>query len=282
MPSGDPVPAIAEADATGETADLYADIRATLGVPLVNLIWRNLAAIPSGLAWAWPSVKPLYEAGLIQGEARALRDGQRLPGVPRLPVEALRAVGIDAAAECTIRDILESYDRGNPLNIIALSALLAALRKEAPDGRPDITSSGTDKPLDVTLPSLIALDAMPDDTAALVRAVNGLGARGRDHIIVSMPRHLAHWPGYLSLYWALIAPLDASGDLGRCIDAVLADGRARGVRLAGALAEQRQPPDESRAAVEATLDDFCRNAISRMIPVVSLLKRAMPPAGLPD
>ena len=42
---GDPFPAIAEASATGETADLFADIRATVGVRVVNLVWRHLATI---------------------------------------------------------------------------------------------------------------------------------------------------------------------------------------------------------------------------------------------
>ena len=63
MSSVDPVPAITEKDATGEVAELYADIRQTLGVPLVNLIWRNLATIPGALAWAWLSVKPVFENG---------------------------------------------------------------------------------------------------------------------------------------------------------------------------------------------------------------------------
>lgn len=284
MSSGDPVPAISEAEATGEIAELYGDIRATLGVPLVNLIWRNLTSIPGGLSWAWRSVKPLYENGAIQAEARALLEGQALPDMPLLPVSALRAAGVDSGAETTIHAILDSYDRSNPLNLVALSALLAGLNGETAPAPPEPadrapspdTESAPD--LDVALPRLLPLDDMADSTADLVRAINRLGARGRDHIIVSMPRHLAHWPGYLALYWTLIAPLDANGALHGCIDTVLADGRRRGARLAAGFAETEPPPEASRAAIEATLDDFCRHAISRMIPVVSLLKRAMPAA----
>jgi hypothetical protein len=281
MPSADPVPAIAEADATGEIAELYADIRGTLGMPLVNLIWRSLAAIPGGLAWAWPAVKPLYANGRIQGEASALRKNQRLPAMRPMPVAALRAVGVDAKAEETIRGILESYDRGNPLNIIALSALLAILRDEvsADSRRKASISVADDLPLSVKLPPLLPLDGIPDDTMSLIRAVNRIGARGRDHIIVSMPRHMAHWPGFLSLYWAILTPVDASGALSRCIDAVVADGQLRGMRLAGTLAKNTQSPPPSRDAIVDTLDDFVRNAISRMIPVVSLLKLAMPVDG---
>jgi hypothetical protein len=278
-PSGDPVPAIPEAEAAGEIAGLYADIRATLGVPIVNLIWRNLAAIPGGLAWAWGSVKPLYAAGRVQNEARALCAGQALPAMPRLPAGALGACGVDAAAEKTVRAILDSYDRSNALNLVALSALLARIRQEISDGGAPAPHFAPEPPIAAPLPPLLALDRVPAETAALVRAVNRLGTGGADHILVSMPRQLAHWPGFLALYWSLLAPLDAGGALPACVAAVRADGRARGARLAADLGRPAEPGRAALAAVEASLDDFCQNAISRMIPVVSLLQRAMPAAG---
>jgi hypothetical protein len=36
----DPLPAVAESSATGETAEIFADIRATVGVRVVNLVSR--------------------------------------------------------------------------------------------------------------------------------------------------------------------------------------------------------------------------------------------------
>jgi hypothetical protein len=47
----DPVLAISEELATGATAEIFADIRHTLDVEMVNLIWRHLATIPGSLAW---------------------------------------------------------------------------------------------------------------------------------------------------------------------------------------------------------------------------------------
>ncbi len=276
MASGDPVPAIGEGDATGEVAKLYADIRMTLGVPLVNLIWRNLATIPGALAWAWLAVKPLYETGQIQNEALALIECQQLPIVSRLPRAALRAVGVDSQSEAIIRGILESYDRSNPLNLVALSALLAVLRNTPADEVLPPAACRPRQTLDAALPTLVNLHEVSDETAALVRAFNRLGARGRDHILVSMPRHLAHWPGFLALSWTLIAPLDGNGELHRCIDRVLANGNTRAARLARLIGSTPRPPDALHASIETTLDDFCRNAVSRMIPVVSLLKQAMP------
>ena len=48
-----PVPAVTEAAAIGDIAEIFADIRRVLGVGVVNLIWRHLATIPGALPWAW-------------------------------------------------------------------------------------------------------------------------------------------------------------------------------------------------------------------------------------
>ena len=122
--SGDPVPAVTEAEATGEIAALYADIRASLGVPVVNLIWRHLATFPGALAWAWNAVRPVYVVGSAAALAAAFRRDLQLPSLPAVPPDALRAAGIDPAAEAAISAVLASYDRSNSTNLIALSALL--------------------------------------------------------------------------------------------------------------------------------------------------------------
>jgi len=277
MASGDPVPSVPEADATGEIAALYADIRQTLGVPLVNLIWRNLATIPGALDWAWSSLKPVYQDGSIQAEAYALRVGQTLPDVSALDPSTLADAGLSAADLATIETILDSYDRSNPLNLVAIGALLVSLQGETGETSNTVPAEAVaEPPVDGALPKLLSLDEMAADTVDLVQAVNRLGTRGKAHIMVSMPRHLAHWPAFLALYRSIIAPLDDDGRLAASIDAVNLDGRSRGARLAFRLSAGTEPQGDARAATEATLDDFYRNAIARMIPVVSLLKKAMP------
>lgn len=271
------MPSISEADATGEIAALYADIRETLGVPLVNLIWRNLATIPGALEWAWTTLKPVYEDGSIQAEARALRIEQSLPEVAALSPSALAEAGLSATDLTTIETILDSYERSNPLNLVAIGALLALLQGESEDAAAATPAEHVaESPVLGGLPSLLSFDEMTAETADLACAVNALGARGRTHIMVSMPRHLAHWPAYLDLYRSVIAPLDGDGRLADSIDAVIADGRSRGALLVSRLATVSEPKGEARAATVATLEDFYENAIARMIPVVGLLKKAMP------
>ena len=62
MTDTDSVPSIAEAAATGEIAEIYADIRSVLHTSVVNLIWRNLATLPGALHWTWSTLRPLYVA----------------------------------------------------------------------------------------------------------------------------------------------------------------------------------------------------------------------------
>ena len=45
----DPFPSIAESSATGVTAEIFGDIRKTVGVQVVNLVWRHLATIDGAL-----------------------------------------------------------------------------------------------------------------------------------------------------------------------------------------------------------------------------------------
>ncbi len=280
--SGDPVPSIAEADATGEIADLYGDIRQSLGMPFVNLVWRNLASVPGGLKWSWTTMKPLYQQGAVYVEARQLRDSQTLPPVPTLPRSVLRAVGVDADGEVSIRAAVDGYDRGNPLNIVTFSALMSRLRGEEPTAPPPApVDAEPESPVAGETPKLLNFDQMDPDTADMVRAVNLLGARGHAREVqVSLPRNLAHWPGFLSLYWTILAPLHDDGRLANCIDAVLEDGRERGGRMAAALGDTPNPSEETRQGVLESLENLVPNAMGRMIPVVSLLKNMMP-AGDP-
>ena len=117
------VPSILEAAATGEIADIYSDIRETLGTSVVNLIWRNLATMPGALRWTWSTVKPLY-LGPAPAHAEAVRRALALPSVPRLSVDTLAVIGLGRTSLIEIRKVLGSYHHTNGLALVVLSALL--------------------------------------------------------------------------------------------------------------------------------------------------------------
>lgn len=276
--SGDPLPSIAEADAVGEIAELYADIRETLNMSFVNLVWRALGAVPGGLEWTWTTMKPMYQSGIAYTEARELAESLTVPKIHPLPPAALRAVGVDEKSEQAIRAALDGYTRGNPLNTVTFSAVLVRLRGDTPSTEALPAAEQAPAPSrHGAAPSMMNFDQMDATTAAMVRAVNLLGAdEEAAKVQVSLPRNLAHWPGFLSLYWSGLAPFHEDGRLRRAIDTALNDGAARGRRLAQLLGPTPDPSDVARQGIRDVLENLVPNAMGRMMPVVALLQGMMP------
>jgi hypothetical protein len=64
------VPSILEADARGDIADIFADVRKVLGTSVVNLIWHNLATL---------GIHPGYDCYGINYPSTSSRSGRRRP-----------------------------------------------------------------------------------------------------------------------------------------------------------------------------------------------------------
>lgn len=273
--AADPVPAIAEADATGEIREIYQDIRGVTGVGVVNLIWRRLATTPGALPYAWAAVRPVYASGRVAAEGRAFRRALQPPELPLLPKAALAAAGIDSLGLASIRAILESYDRTNAMNLIGLGALLARIEGADGPGGAGPAAGVTETPLPA-IPPLPALDALDPGMRALVDMLNGFGEEdGR--VIASMYRHLAYWPGYLALAWALLAPLAADGRLATALVDARKLGRAHAQGVAADLAE---PDPNAAPAVRQDVADvltlFVNHPIAKMASICRALASATP------
>jgi hypothetical protein len=272
----DPVPAIAEAAATGETAEIFADIRRVLGVEVVNLIWRHLATFPDALPWAWRSLRPAYLGGTVVAEAAALHGELVLPPLPRFPPEVFAALDLADSDLDSIRNILAAYDRTNAMAAVALTALLNRLdqpRTAVTAAGPPFDTGPSPEPFpSIPLPALPNVADLPKTTADLVVLLNRLGTRRQNAVLASMYRHLAYWPGYLALVWAAIAPFDASGLLERSIADAASKAQARAERLSSRLPAPPSPMlvPVIRSAVEPFADD----AIIKMVVICAMLRKA--------
>src|SRR3954451_19054024 len=108
--SADPIPALREDEATGATASVFADLRATLGVSFVNLIWRHLATMPEMLEWTWALVKPLHASDALLEASETLRAAVSVPDGIRQPACVFDAVGVTAADRVMIGQMLRDYN----------------------------------------------------------------------------------------------------------------------------------------------------------------------------
>jgi hypothetical protein len=112
----DPVTAVDEAKATGETAVLFAEIRQTMRIPLVTSIWRGLAGMDDSLRLAWAAAKPIYKSGEPE---RALTRSVAAVGLPRPEPWAPTALGFVGLTESDIiaaRAVIAAYNRSNGLS----------------------------------------------------------------------------------------------------------------------------------------------------------------------
>jgi hypothetical protein len=272
----DPVPAITEAAATGETAAIFADIREVLGVDVVNLIWRHLTTIDGALPWTWSTLRPFYVDGSVRREAATLRGELALPPMLAIPPDVFGGLGLRPRDLIPIRDILAAYDHTNGMAMVALCALRAHLDGHAQQDAQLAEPKPAPLPPRTALPQLLNLTDMEAETAALVIALNGIGTRRPGAILASMYRHLAHWPSYLSFAWLLLAPLDADTRLASAIQqaqrAALARADRLRIRLSGAAA---LPPCALAGAISAAIEPFVEDVIVKMLVICALLRRAM-------
>jgi len=255
----DPFPAVAEAAATGETAALFADIRATVGVRVVNLVWRHLATIDGALPWAWSAVKPIYLQGMADHAAVRFRESMSLPTLASLGGRQPKSVD----------DVLASYDHSNTINLFALGALVAWLRGEtAGQGTPE-TGPRLPSP-DVTLPKLASAEDVTPDTWALVLRLNRFGDP-RQLILASMYRHLAHAPAFLQQVEAALAPVETDGSLARAIAANRRAAHERAKLVARAIDAERPA---FAGQVEASVSAFVDHAIGKMVTICRAIRLA--------
>ena len=83
-----------EAEATGEIAAIYAEIRHFYGVPYVSSLQRHLATIPGVLEWGWAAVRPVFASGALPETAwEAARESADLTPLPKLSPAAARLLG---------------------------------------------------------------------------------------------------------------------------------------------------------------------------------------------
>ena len=207
MSNHDPVSAISEAEATGRTAEIFAEIREVMQLPLVTSIWRTLDAIDGGLDAAWAATKPIYESGQPDALLARLRQAIDLPTPEPLSWIAWESLNLDKQARASITAILKAYNRSNTLNLIALTALVrreSSLRLE-PVERPSLQWP--------ELPPLLSKAEIDPVDWSLLEKTIPLGVNLPTTVLPTLWRHLIHWPAFIELMLDQYGPLHQNGAL---------------------------------------------------------------------
>jgi len=190
-PKRNPVTAISEAEATGETAQIFADIRETMQLPLITSIWRVIADIEGGLRAAWDAAKPLYITGQPEAALQKILAQSSLPILEPIVSGQLACANVTREDLPEIRSIVDAYNRSNGMVLLASTALVCT-----PSGTP--ANEPLPQPLGAwpTLPTLMEKSEIDDATWEILQHVNSLGLTApRGGAIATIWRHLAQCLG---------------------------------------------------------------------------------------
>ena len=280
------LPEIPEAGAPDTVAALYRDIRATLGVDLVNLVYRHLATVPGALAWAWGLLAPHFRSGAIDAQAQALRSQVQRDIANWAP--AFAGIGAAGPVRADAEALVRAYNLNNSRNLLALQHLLCAgngAEGRAPraDGAKDGATEGTAQPLPPVqalpplppLPPLPAWSALHSAAQATVMRLNRLGEPAEPAIVASLYRHLALWPALLDTLEPALTGLDARGRMASALAHTVRTAQA--IAQATPLAMPQPAPATVDAALRARLQVFADVTIPKMLPVGLALEAALAP-----
>jgi hypothetical protein len=268
---------LAERDATGELAAIYAEIRRLWAVPYVSSMQRHLATRPGWLEWVWAALGPAFASGVAQEAAWRATGQVEWPRLTPMPREVLRAMGVDTAAEATIRAVCDGFIRASPVNLVLSGLLRRLLAGERPAGPAVAARAWAPPPSLPPPPPLVDLAALPAPERAILMSL-ATPVDGQP-FVPGLYRMLAHWPALVDHVARALRPhLDAP------------DTRAAGQRLLERLdgeipavfatlpplpARPPMPPAAEFDGVRAALDAY-RKTSPEMVVFSTLIRSTLP------
>lgn len=277
-PAGGMMAELAEADARGEIARIYDELRVYCGVPYVSSLQRHVATMPGCLEYAWAAVRPAFVDGTIPTTAWRLASMVDVAPHPPLTAAAMRLLGVDAAGVRAIRNVCENFVRVAPINLLLAGCVEKLLGGARTGGAAD-TARAPWSPL----PMLEPMPAMVDlarSSADVRDTLLGLATEiGGRPFVPGLYRLVAPWPAYLAHAATLIRPAlrDEAARRARAEIAHRIIGAADDVLAALPLlpADRAPPSPEQASAIVAAIHTY-RVTSPEMIVFGTLLRDALP------
>ena len=194
---------LSEADATGEIAGIYREIRHLCGVPYVSSMQRHLATRPGWLEWAWAAIGPVFRTGAAQKAAWRVAADLSIEPIAKIPRPSLRICGLTQNDEASVSNICESFIRVSPTNMVFSALLKRLLAGDVPGGG-DLGSHSWTPPAPLpVLPQLINMNDLDPSTSATL-TLFATDTAGQP-FIPGFYRMLAQWPALIA-HLAVVLP----------------------------------------------------------------------------
>ncbi|MCB1745218.1 MAG: hypothetical protein KDK91_32925 [Gammaproteobacteria bacterium] len=272
------LPELSEAAAEGDIARIYAEIRHTCAVPYVSSLQRHLATRPGWLEWVWACVGPVFRSGEGPSRAWAAAQSLDLHPMPRISGDALALLDVDDAALADIKNVLNSFIRVSPTNLICSGLVRRFILGERPHG-PGFAHlpAWEPPPSTLPLPGLVDMQSISThERAVLMQLANEVAGQP---FVPGLYRMLANWPGYLAHIATELGPrftdahtVNACLTLLERIEAVVDDL----ITQMPAFPEQPPMPPASQFDEVLSAIDSYRKTSPEMVVFCRLMREALP------
>jgi len=268
---------LAERDARGEIAHIYAEIRRLWAVPYVSSLQRHLATRDGWLEWVWSSIGPVFEHGLAQTAAWRAVERVEVPVIPPISHDALDVWGVDATDEVTVGAVCASFVRVSPVNLVFAGLMRRLLGGDRPSGRTATEPTWTPPPALPSLPVMVNPARLsPAEGRVLMSLATTMDGAP---FVPGLYRMLAQWPPLLAHVATVLRPhLDdprtaaALRDVNAAIDAEIP---ALFAALPAVPAAPLVPSSAGFAGVLAALDTY-RKTSPEMVVFGRMISHALP------
>ena len=210
---------LSEVDASGSTAEIYAELRRLTGVPVVALIYRHIATHEGLLPHIWAALQPILKSGVLQDAAAPIVEAMTpLNLIPPIDGNARRAISFEGERMSATLNAIDSYNRANAINLLIMLSLLERLKLPHDRVRPvPMRAWVPPTPISGPLSRMTSPSEMPNHIRHLI---NDLGFGDRTHldpVVPSLFRHLCDASGLLAILHVVLAPTFRDGTMSTAV-----------------------------------------------------------------
>jgi Halocarboxylic acid dehydrogenase DehI len=207
LKKGKPV-LVHEHEAGERVKPVFDDIKASLGVPLVNVVFQAYATHPQFLELHWKAAKPIVESEEFFNLAERLRAEAytRMHNYFSIPdlCERMTDLSFSAGARHELTDVVELFNYNNPLLLLLVAAQMQAFDKAVGRQNPVHPASHL---VYAQKPVLVDEEKAPSPIKKVYEDIKRTLAVP---VVSTDYRAMARWPDFLADYWAVLKPLAQS------------------------------------------------------------------------
>lgn len=205
MPHRSHLKLASETEARGRTAELFTDIKQTLGVPYVGLLFRAYGVYPAFLELFWQSVRPGTGDEQFFACAERLRASAYTRVYSYFPVPEfcahMQKLRLSTGARHELKSTVELLSYYNALQFLLVAVAFQAF--DRPIGRAPQSPKPASHPIFPVRPVLIEEETA---TSSVARIYDEIKRAFGAPVVNSDFRAFARFPHFLENYWNVLQP----------------------------------------------------------------------------